>query len=233
MGNPNIDSAEVVFTKRTRCGWNCIFCRFVWTIAVPVYLLAVLWLVGVYAKGAFASFLEPLIRLTASFDLFPIYLTFGCIAIAGLALKLCLHDLVTRRGGETVVISNDRIERKAKSSILSVATTAPPGLANVYLPAWRADRSAIKKIIVRMHDKVDSSTLQIYYDKGVVWLALSEWIHPHEEGSRDVLQNLKNLTRQMTPDDLQAMPLISEMIKRGYPVEFQKKNAATFERSNP
>jgi hypothetical protein len=208
-----MDMKLTVFVRRRPSNWQCVFCWLVWML-LP--LVGVIFYMGESGPSIIGTIARQLNQFS---DLMVIYLGLTFVALLFIAVKLCLHDRITRGGKERVLVGPDGLKRTSSSSALSIFTDLMGDLSQ---RQWDISRSSIQKMVVKVKDKnFDTSVLQIFYTEGQVWLTVTEWVCENmKDVTEDFFRELHRPEKDISMDKVKQIPLIKELLARKYPVEF-------------
>lgn len=188
------------------------FCRLVTTVLAIFVVIVIVLIVNRFAPSVLSAW--P--RVTASLLENAMYITLGFMALAIIAWNLCLHDRAV--ADERLIINDDELRRDDLIPWLSLATDTWGDFGR---RRWHIAKQAISKIVVNLtEDEFGPASIHIFHTKGRELLFPGVWEYQnHQEGSTHAMAASRN--KEEAQRLLSSNPLVRELVRRGYPVEFR------------
>lgn len=202
---------ETVLRRTKRSHKQGPFCRFV-TIALVIFVTIVIVLI---INRFSPSVLSAWPRVTAGLAENGMYITLGFMALAIIAWNLCLHDRAV--ADERLIINDDELRRDDLIPWLSLATDTWGDFGR---RRWHITKQAISKIVVNATEgEFGPASIHIFHTKGRELLFPGAWEYQnHQEESSHIVAAPRS--KEEAQRRLSSSPLVRELVRRGYPVEF-------------
>lgn len=185
-------------------------CLFVTTALVIFVIIVIVLIINRFAPSVLSTW--P--RVTASLSENGMYITLGFMALAIVAWNLCLHDRAV--ADERLIINDNELRRDDLIPWLSLATDTWGDFGR---RRWRIAKEAIRKIVVN-EGEYGLASIYIFHTKGRELLFPGAWEYQsHQE------ENTRAMAAPPSKEGAQHLlssnPLVRELVRRGYPVEFR------------